>query len=116
MGHFDMFPIFIATFALRRVTLIATHSKSQKQTRLPIRYLYFILPFKPLINKEVIKVFQNYPKSLYGLLVSATTINNLSDVPFSTVCYLRRYQRGILYLEKPFMNWNRKTQSLVEAY
>lgn len=56
------------------------------------------------------------PKSLYGLLVSATTINNLSDVPFSTVCYLRRYQRGILYLEKPFMNWNRKTQSLVEAY
>ncbi len=65
MGHFDMFPIFIATFALRRVTLIATHSKSQKQTRLPIRYLYFILPFKPLINKEVIKVFQNYIKILF---------------------------------------------------
>ena len=60
MGRFDIFPIFIATFASRRVTLIATHSKSQKQTRLPIRYLYFILPFKPLINKEVIKVFQNY--------------------------------------------------------
>lgn len=59
MGRFDIFPIFIATFASRRVTLIATHSKSQKQTRLPIRYLYFILPFKPLINKEVIKVFQN---------------------------------------------------------
>lgn len=57
MGRFDIFPIFIATFASRRVTLIATHSKSQKQTRLPIRYLYFILPFKPLINKEVIKVF-----------------------------------------------------------
>ena len=64
MGRFDIFPIFIATFASRRVTLIATHSKSQKQTRLPIRYLYFILPFKPLINKEVIKVFQNYKKIL----------------------------------------------------
>lgn len=64
MGRFDIFPIFIATFASRRVTLIATHSKSQKQTRLPIRYLYFILPFKPLINKEVIKVFQNYEKCL----------------------------------------------------
>lgn len=64
MGRFDIFPIFIATFASRRVTLIATHSKSQKQTRLPIRYLYFILPFKPLINKEVIKVFQNYRKIL----------------------------------------------------
>lgn len=64
MGRFDIFPIFIATFASRRVTLIATHSKSQKQTRLPIRYLYFILPFKPLINKEVIKVFQNYTKML----------------------------------------------------
>lgn len=60
MGRFYIFPIFIATFASRRVTLIATHSKSQKQTRLPIHYLYFILPFKPLINKEVIKVFQNY--------------------------------------------------------
>lgn len=59
MRHFDMFPIFIATFVLRRVTLIATHSKSQKQTRLPIRYLYFTLSFKPLISKEVIKVFQN---------------------------------------------------------
>ena len=65
MGRFDIFPIFIATFASRRVTLIATHSKSQKQTRLPIRYLYFILPFKPLINKEVIKVFQNYEKMLF---------------------------------------------------
>ena len=64
MGRFYIFPIFIATFASRRVTLIATHSKSQKQTRLPIRYLYFILPFKPLINKEVIKVFQNYEKLL----------------------------------------------------
>ena len=64
MGRFDIFPIFIATFASRRVTLIATHSKSQKQTRLPIRYLYFILPFKPLINKEVIKVFQNYNKNI----------------------------------------------------
>ena len=64
MGRFDIFPIFIATFASRRVTLIATHSKSQKQTRLPIRYLYFILPFKLLINKEVIKVFQNYKKTL----------------------------------------------------
>jgi len=42
----------------------ATHSKSQKQTRLPIRYLYFILSFKPLIDKEVIKVFQNYVKFL----------------------------------------------------
>lgn len=63
MGRFDIFSNFIATFVSRRVTLIATHSKSQKQTRLPIRYLYFILPFKPLINKEVIKVFQNYKKS-----------------------------------------------------
>lgn len=68
MGRFDIFPIFIATFASRRVTLIATHSKSQKQTRLPIRYLYFILPFKPLINKEVIKVFQNYYKIRYVIL------------------------------------------------
>ena len=64
MGRFYIFPIFIATFASRRVTLIATHSKSQKLTRLPIHYLYFILPFKPLINKEVIKVFQNYIKTL----------------------------------------------------
>ena len=64
MGRFDMFPIFIATFASRRVTLIATHGKAQKQTRLPTRYLNFILPFKPLINKEVIKVFQNFGKSL----------------------------------------------------
>lgn len=64
MGRFDMFPIFIATFASRRVTLIATHGKAQKQTRLPTRYLNFILPFKPLINKEVIKVFQNYDKTL----------------------------------------------------
>lgn len=64
MGRFDIFPIFITTFASRRATLIATHRKSQKQTRLPIRYLYFILPFKPLINKEVIKVFQNYTNSL----------------------------------------------------
>lgn len=66
MGRFDLFPIFIAIFASRRVTLIATHSKSQKQTRLPIRYLYFILPFKPLINKEVIKVFQNYINYRYN--------------------------------------------------
>ena len=65
MGRFYIFPIFIATFASRRVTLIATHSKSQKQTRLPIHYLYFILPFKPLINKEVIKVFQNYGIIIY---------------------------------------------------
>ena len=56
--------IFIATFASRWVTLIATHSKAQKQTRLPIRYLFFIFPLKPLINKEVIKVFQNYLKNL----------------------------------------------------
>ena len=68
MGRFYIFPIFIATFASRRVTLIATHSKSQKQTRLPIHYLYFILPFKPLINKEVIKVFQNYKIILLGWL------------------------------------------------
>lgn len=67
MGRFDMFPIFIATFASRRVTLIATHGKAQKQTRLPTRYLNFILPFKPLINKEVIKVFQNF-----GKLISKT--------------------------------------------
>ena len=60
MGRFNIFSIFIATFASRRVTMVATHSKAQKQTRLPIRYLYFILPLKPLINKEVIKVFQNY--------------------------------------------------------
>lgn len=75
MGRFYIFPIFIATFASRRVTLIATHSKSQKQTRLPIHYLYFILPFKPLINKEVIKVFQNYRNllcQLYGLSVLVT--------------------------------------------
>lgn len=75
MGRFDIFPIFIATFASRRVTLIATHSKSQKQTRLPIRYLYFILPFKPLINKEVIKVFQNYKKTItVGWVISFSDI------------------------------------------
>ena len=62
MGRFDVFPIFIATFASRRVTMIATRSNAQKQTRLPIRYLYFNLSLKPLINKEVIKVFQNYNK------------------------------------------------------
>jgi hypothetical protein len=78
MGRFDIFPIFIATFASRRVTLIATHSKSQKQTRLPIRYLYFILPFKPLINKEVIKVFQNYEKYFIaiGTLIRKISSNN----------------------------------------
>lgn len=72
MGRFYIFPIFIATFASRRVTLIATHSKSQKQTRLPIHYLYFILPFKPLINKEVIKVFQNYQINLgvYPIIIT----------------------------------------------
>ena len=76
MGRFDIFPIFIATFASRRVTLIATHSKSQKQTRLPIRYLYFILPFKPLINKEVIKVFQNYVKiyDLYAYIMKKKSL------------------------------------------
>lgn len=31
MGRFDMFPIFIVTFVSKRVTLIATHSKAQKQ-------------------------------------------------------------------------------------
>lgn len=77
MGRFDIFPIFIATFASRRVTLIATHSKSQKQTRLPIRYLYFILPFKPLINKEVIKVFQNYGKILFS---SKKTMKSTTEV------------------------------------
>lgn len=86
MGRFDIFPIFIATFASRRVTLIATHSKSQKQTRLPIRYLYFILPFKPLINKEVIKVFQNY-------------INNLLSWHYKTNLYLCKL-RFIAYHEK----------------
>lgn len=60
MGRFDVFPIFIATFVPRRETLIATRSKAQQQARLPIRYLYFILSFKPLINKEVIRIFQNY--------------------------------------------------------
>lgn len=70
MGRFDIFSNFIATFVSRRVTLIATHSKSQKQTRLPIRYLYFILPFKPLINKEVIKVFQNYRNNLGSVIAN----------------------------------------------
>ena len=77
MGRFYIFPIFIATFASRRVTLIATHSKSQKQTRLPIHYLYFILPFKPLINKEVIKVFQNYYIFLCDYYIQA-----ISSYPF----------------------------------
>lgn len=44
--------------------MIATRSNAQKQTRLPIRYLYFNLFLKPLVNKEVIKVFQNYGKCL----------------------------------------------------
>lgn len=74
MGRFDIFPIFIATFASIRVTLIATHSKAQKQTRLPIRYLYFILSFKPLINKEVIKVFQNYDIIFYRTILIGQTI------------------------------------------
>ena len=58
----------------------ATHSKSQKQTRLPIRYLYFILSFKPLIDKEVIKVFQNYIKMYdYGatFFLFSTFVHNL---------------------------------------
>lgn len=84
MGRFDIFPIFIATFASRRVTLIATHSKSQKQTRLPIRYLYFILPFKPLINKEVIKVFQNYA----NILVQPKYVENF-NLP-NNICFLLR--------------------------
>lgn len=79
MGRFDIFPIFIATFASRRVTLIATHSKSQKQTRLPIRYLYFILPFKPLINKEVIKVFQNYDKTLVIAITEKSNVKRQSQ-------------------------------------
>lgn len=62
--RFEVFPIFIVTFASRRETLTATHSNAQKQTRLPIRYLYFNLSLKPLINKEVIKAFQNYEKSM----------------------------------------------------
>ena len=81
MGRFYIFPIFIATFASRRVTLIATHSKSQKQTRLPIHYLYFILPFKPLINKEVIKVFQNYNKKLFIHLFKDRFICQTTDSP-----------------------------------
>ena len=85
MGRFDIFPIFITTFASRRATLIATHRKSQKQTRLPIRYLYFILPFKPLINKEVIKVFQNYSKSfLSGVNVSIKTPASRHSQPCRT--------------------------------
>ena len=72
MGRFDMFPIFIATFASRRVTLIATHGKAQKQTRLPTRYLNFILPFKPLINKEVIKVFPEFWQNLANLSARKT--------------------------------------------
>jgi len=54
---FDIFPIFIATFTSRRVTLIAIHSKAQKLKRLPIRYLDFSFSFKLLKIKEVIKIF-----------------------------------------------------------
>lgn len=54
---FDMFPIFIATFTSRRVTLIAIHSKAQKLKRLPIRYLDFSFSFKLLKIKEVVKIF-----------------------------------------------------------
>lgn len=82
MGRFYIFPIFIATFASRRVTLIATHSKSQKQTRLPIHYLYFILPFKPLINKEVIKVFQNYGITLLSPQMFAILCKETLFMPF----------------------------------
>ena len=94
MGRFDIFPIFIATFASRRVTLIATHSKSQKQTRLPIRYLYFILPFKLLINKEVIKVFQNYINSLiFGLsLASLSPFHPL--IFLNSMCEIRTVQNN----------------------
>lgn len=59
MAQFDVFPIFIATFVPRRETLTATHSKAQKLTRSPTRYLYFDISLKSLINKEVTKVFQN---------------------------------------------------------
>ena len=59
---FDIFPIFIATFTSRRVTLIAIHSKAQKLKRLPIRYLEFILSFKLPKTKGVIKIFQKYEK------------------------------------------------------
>ena len=85
MGRFYIFPIFIATFASRRVTLIATHSKSQKQTRLPIHYLYFILPFKPLINKEVIKVFQNYIKIFYFVVSYSIIIGLNVKLPYASV-------------------------------
>lgn len=94
MGRFDIFPIFIATFASRRVTLIATHSKSQKQTRLPIRYLYFILPFKPLINKEVIKVFQNYKKYQSLLLSVAKKMKKAFAGAGEAVGPVRRTSRG----------------------
>lgn len=89
MGRFYIFPIFIATFASRRVTLIATHSKSQKQTRLPIHYLYFILPFKPLINKEVIKVFQNYAINLSECVFSIDSVYKYIDFTYLNRCRFR---------------------------
>lgn len=93
MGRFDIFPIFIATFASRRVTLIATHSKSQKQTRLPIRYLYFNPFLKPLINKEVIAIFQNSANNRSGLSPFAgcgasfkTNITKLYSLKIESAC------------------------------
>lgn len=41
-----------------------SNSQSAEMARLPNHYLYFILSFKPIINKEVIKLFQNYNKTL----------------------------------------------------
>ena len=64
MGHFDVYPIFIATFVPRRETLTATHSRTQKQTGLPNHYLIFTLSSELLANKVVIKIFQNYTKQL----------------------------------------------------
>ena len=55
-----MFPVFIVTSRAKRVILIQTHNKTQKQRQLPIHYFYFITSF--IINKEIIKVFQNYAK------------------------------------------------------
>lgn len=85
MGCFDMFPIFIATFAPRRETLTATRSKAQKQTRLLIRYLYFILSLKPLINKEVIKTFQNYEKTTKAFNFSAIFHQQLRYSAYSII-------------------------------
>lgn len=50
--------------------------------RLPIRYLNFCLSFKPLINEEIIKVFQNcyiFNQFKHNFLSFRTTVISINQ-------------------------------------